>query len=92
MSLTMPKHMYSTLYPQDRKVEWHCPVELISAKNNVNISTIWENAEKFREALGEDNLRLLRQQQMRRGMWNYLGETLMRRLKQPGNHAYQVKV
>jgi putative protein kinase ArgK-like GTPase of G3E family len=88
----MSKHMYSTLYPQERKVEWHCPVELISAKNDVNISTIWENAEKFREALGEENLRLLRQQQMRRGMWNYLGETLMRRLKQPGNQAYQVKV
>ena len=60
LSLTMSKHMYSTLYPHHRKVEWFCPVELISAKTDHNIESIWTNALKFREALGDDNLRLLR--------------------------------
>ena len=84
--MTMSKHMYSTLYPQ--KMEWFCPVELISAKENYNIESIWATALKFRENLGQENLRILRQDQMRRGMWNFLGETMMRRLKSNYDNTY----
>jgi len=32
--------------------------------------------------LGEDNIRLLRQDQMKRGMWDYLSDSLMNTLKE----------
>mmetsp|Transcript_34649 Transcript_34649/g.53013 ORF Transcript_34649/g.53013 Transcript_34649/m.53013 type:complete len:160 (-) Transcript_34649:246-725(-) len=46
LSLTMSKHMYRTNsdLPQ---VSWHCPVELVSAKENYHIDKIWEQATAF---------------------------------------------
>ena len=77
----MSKHMYSDVYHPNKKVEWFCPVELISAQDNKNIDCIWKHANELREMLGEDNIRLMRQDQMKKSMWNYLGESLMFELK-----------
>ena len=33
--------------PRFKQVDWFCPVELISAKDNFNIESIWKQAEAF---------------------------------------------
>jgi len=45
------------------------------------VGSIWKHALELREMLGEDNIRLLRQDQMRRSMWDFLSESLMTTLK-----------
>ena len=34
--------------PELKKIDWFCPVELISAKENKNIESIWKHAETFK--------------------------------------------
>lgn len=77
----MNKHMYSDIFDKEHKVVWHTPVELISAHENKNVDTIFHHALEMRETMGAKNLELLRQSQMHRGMWSYLGESLMTELK-----------
>lgn len=60
ISLTMSKHMFSDIYAKNSKIEWFTPVELISAKNNLNIDLIWKHALSLREMLGEENVKLQR--------------------------------
>lgn len=78
----MNKHMYSQIYEVEEKpVLWITPVELVSAHSDHNIDCIWKYALEMKDMLGENNLKRLRQDQMRRGMWNYLSESLMNELK-----------
>ena len=60
---------------------WFPPVELVSALKNENIHKIWENAQKFKNQLGDEYLQQRRNQQTQRGMWVYLGDAIMTRIK-----------
>lgn len=42
--------------PELKQIDWFCPVELISAKDNKNIESIWKHAEAFKNVIGEDHL------------------------------------
>lgn len=75
ITLTVPKHNYDDFY-------WFAPVELVSAKQPFNIENIWNHAEKFRTQFGDAKLKQRRSDQMRRGMWKFLGEALMRKLRE----------
>ena len=61
ISLTMSKHMFSDVFRPESKIEWFTPVELISAKSNLNVDSIWKHALRLREMLGEENVKLQRQ-------------------------------
>lgn len=37
-------------------VDWHCPVELVSAQDDYNIERIWETALQFKNTVGQDYL------------------------------------
>lgn len=80
LTLSMSKHMYSDIY--QTPVNWATSVELVSAHSNTNVDTIWKYAQQMRATLGERNLALLRQDQMKRGMWDFLSECLLQELKQ----------
>ena len=71
LTLSMPKHS---------NFEWFPSVELVSAKSNLNIDVIWDQALQFREAMGREILRERRNSQISRGMWKFLGETIMKKL------------
>ena len=49
MTLTRTKHTIGDY-------NWFCPVELVSASENLNIESIWKTAIEFRQQLGEDYL------------------------------------
>jgi LAO/AO transport system kinase len=74
LTLSIPKHNYDDFY-------WFAPVELVSAKLPLNVESIWSHALKFREEFGQDKLRKRRSDQIKRGMWKFLGEALMTKLK-----------
>ena len=75
----MSKHMFSK-----SSIPWHVPVELVSAKENFNIETIMSHSLQF-----QDQMDILsnRKTQLSVSMWNYLGETIMRKLKN-GHHSF----
>ena len=83
LTLSVPKH-------QD--FEWWTPVELVSAKQPLNVDSIWNHAKKFRELMGEENLRKRRSEQITRGMWRFLGDAIMKKLKsdyeEENGHVY----
>jgi hypothetical protein len=56
-------------------------VELVSARQPYNIESIWTQAKTFREAMGEDCLKRRRSDQIKRGMWRFLGDAIMKKLK-----------
>ena len=45
------------------------------------MESIWNHAKKFRETMGEENLKKRRSSQITKGMWRFLGDALMKRLK-----------
>ena len=51
LSLSMSKHMY---FDANSKPDgsWFCPVELMSAKRNENVESIWKHAEDFKSTVG----------------------------------------
>ena len=81
----MSKH-HSSTSAVNYKVEvepegfWHCPVELVSAETDYNVSSIWTHALKFKKVMGDEYLLKRRRLQTRRSMWNYLSVSLMRTL------------
>jgi putative protein kinase ArgK-like GTPase of G3E family len=92
LSLTMSKHMLGVpTLSGDRllpKKQWHCPVELVSAEENVNVDAIWQHALDFQEHMGTDYFTRRRQIQMQRGMWRFLGEAIMSSLHENSDHKY----
>ncbi len=72
LTLSIPKHS---------DFEWYAPVELVSARQPFNVESIWNHAKKFRENMGEENLKKRRSSQITKGMWRFLGDALMKRLK-----------
>lgn len=72
LTLSIPKH---------QSFEWYAPVELVSARQPFNVEAIWKTAEAFRKAMGEENLRKRRSQQIIRGMWRFLGDAIMKKLR-----------
>lgn len=81
LTLSIPKH---------QNFEWYAPVELVSALQPFNVEAVWNQAKAFREAMGEENLRARRSQQIIRGMWRFLGDAIMKKLRsdyeEDGNH------
>jgi hypothetical protein len=49
------------------------------------VDSIWNHAKTFRETMGEENLRKRRSQQITKGMWRFLGDAIMKKLK----HDYE---
>jgi putative protein kinase ArgK-like GTPase of G3E family len=51
LSLTMPKHLLGLTSISGEKIfpnsNWHCPVELVSAEEDLNVMTIWKHALTF---------------------------------------------
>lgn len=76
----MSKHFY-------QGGKWFCPVELISARESYNIESIWTHANEFRDQIGTDYLVKRRQQNMKKDMWAFLGEALMRKLKRENSYS-----
>jgi putative protein kinase ArgK-like GTPase of G3E family len=59
LSLTMSKHhALSNNYRTSVQPKgfWHCPVELVSAENDYNITCIWQHALKFKQVMGPEYL------------------------------------
>lgn len=73
LSLTIPKY--------NNDFTWYPQVELVSAKLPFNVESIWNHAERFRKEMGPVNLQKRRSDQTRRGMWRFLGDALMKKLK-----------
>jgi hypothetical protein len=49
------------------------------------VESIWKTAQDFRAQMGEANLRKRRSEQITRGMWRFLGDAIMKKLK----HDYE---
>ena len=85
LSLTMSKHHSSSNSNYKTDVDpagfWHCPVELVSAEAEYNVTSIWRNASIFKDTMGPEYLENRRQMQTRRSMWNYLSASLMTTLQ-----------
>ena len=60
-------------------------MELVSAKQPLNVDSIWNHAKAFRKAMGEENLKKRRSEQITKGMWRFLGDAIMKKLK----HDYE---
>ena len=70
------------------KVEgWAVPVELVSAHNEVNIDSIWKNALNFKEK-HRDFIIQKRADQLLHGLWAYMGDMLIKKLKEDSDHKY----
>lgn len=70
------------------KVEgWSVPVELVSAHENINIESVWDNALLFKEK-NKDYITKKRGDQLLHGLWAYLGDMLLKRLKKDPGHVY----
>jgi LAO/AO transport system kinase len=83
ISLTMPKHTYDDYY-------WIPPVELVSAKQPFNVESIWNHAVKFKQEIGPEKLKDRRNAQIKLGMWRFLGDALMRKLRSDYEEAGNV--
>jgi hypothetical protein len=42
------RKIFHLVDPELKQIDWFCPVELISAKENKNIESIWKHAETFK--------------------------------------------
>lgn len=81
ITLTLPKH-------NSEEFTWYPQVELVSAKQPFNVESIWNQAVRFRDEIGKERLQRRRSDQIRRGMWQYLGDALMKKLKEDyGEHG-----
>ena len=78
----------SALHLSRPKVDgWVVPVELVSAHSNINIDSIWDNAMKFKECQ-KDYIVDKRGKQLLHGLWAYLGDMLLKKLKEDSDHKY----
>jgi LAO/AO transport system kinase len=86
-SCRIVKHqILNSLHLSMPKVEgWSVPVELVSAQEEINIGSIWATALIFKEK-HRDYIKKKRADQLLYGLWAYLGDMLLKRLKEdPGN-------
>lgn len=66
---------------------WRVPVELVSAHEETNIDSIWKNAMKFKEN-HKDFIVQKRADQLLHGLWAYMGDMLIKKLKDDTGHKY----
>ncbi|CAI2372222.1 unnamed protein product [Moneuplotes crassus] len=66
---------------------WRVPVELVSAHREYNIDSIWRNAMRFKEN-HKDIITQKRGEQLLHGLWAYMGDMLLKRLKSESGHIY----
>ena len=70
------------------KVEgWRVPVELVSAHEEINIGSVWKNAMKFKKE-HKDYIVQKRGDQLLHGLWAYMGDMLLKRLKGEAGNIY----
>lgn len=82
----------SALHLSRPKIEdWIVPVELVSAQTNINIDSIWDNAMKFKE-WQKDYIIDKRGKQLLHGLWAYLGDMLIKKLKEDSDHKYAIAI
>lgn len=88
-SCRMTKHqIISGLHFSRPKVpNWTVPVELVSAHNDVNIESIWKHAMVFKDTQ-RDYIVQKRAKQLLHGLWAYMGDMLIKKLKHETNHIY----
>ena len=80
LTLTMSKHMYG-VDGMTGAEPWFCPVELVSARDNLNVDSIWKHSQDFKVKMGEKYLKHRRQSHIKKEMWSYLSESLLERLR-----------
>ncbi len=49
LTLAVPKHNFDDFY-------WFAPVELVSAKAGINVESIWNQSQKFKEEFGLERM------------------------------------
>jgi LAO/AO transport system kinase len=88
-SCRIVKHqILSGLHFSRQKVDgWTVPVELVSAHSEINIESIWKNAMKFKDEQ-KDYIVKKRAEQLLHGLWAYMGDMLIKKLKEDSTHKY----
>lgn len=88
-SCRIVKHqILSGLHFSRQKVDgWNVPVELVSAHKEINVESIWKNAMKFKDEQ-KDYIVKKRADQLLHGLWAYMGDMLIKKLKDDSTHKY----
>ena len=66
---------------------WTVPVELVSAHQEINIDSVWKNAMLFKDNHKEYIVEK-RGKQLLHGLWAYMGDMLIKKLKHETDHKY----
>lgn len=61
--------------------DWEPSVELVSAKEDININKIWEAALEFKNQMGLKYIAERRNKQKEKALWRFLSESIMSNLK-----------